>query len=53
LSKSFFKSTVAIFVCASAEPLKKAINKKAGRVIRKIFFMGIGKQNLPPPPTEN
>jgi hypothetical protein len=44
---------VAIFCCARAEPLKKVINKTAGKIIRKMFLMGTGKQNFQRTPTEN
>src|SRR5579862_1589332 len=46
-------STVAIFCCARAEPLKKVISKTAGKMIRKTSFMGTGKQNFRRTPTEN
>jgi hypothetical protein len=39
-------STVAIFCCARAGLLKIVINKTAGKMIRKMFLMGIGKQNF-------
>lgn len=39
-------STVAILpVCAIAEPPKKASNKTVGKMILKMLFMRIGKQN--------
>ena len=46
------KSTVAILVCARAEPPKKVISKTTGKIVRKIFFMGTGKQNPPAKPNQ-
>lgn len=40
-------------VCAIAEPPKKASNKTIGKMILKMFFTGIGKQNRAVAPAKN